>query len=191
MLHGEGVFKGLALLPGCCLFLKNEKRTDLGQEFSIWVVLGRHRAKKYLQNLMVLKDFKQSLHGCRELREAGMGWQADGLNKWLTEDNVSKISWCNRRGHQVNPAQMTWVMVNIQVINGFSSTIWFKAKSHHTLLTLISFRITLVSGIKVLINNQACDGNNKKSAGEDMRSCCISTSGRHWPIVPTIPSVWM
>lgn len=79
-----------------------------------------------------------------------MGWQTDGLNIWLAGDNVSKISRYNQWRDPVNPTQMTWIIVNFQVISThLALEIWYfedlQQKSHGSLcLTWKTAFITLV-----------------------------------------------
>lgn len=64
----------------------------------MWLALGRRQAKKYLQSPDGIEGIQTEPRGAAR--------SSDGLtdrrtNKWPTEDNVSKISPCNRT--QVNP----------------------------------------------------------------------------------------
>lgn len=117
---------GLALLLGCCLFLEEGKGDRFRTRILYLTCSGQTLAKEDLQRLMGLKGFKPILDGCRALREAGMGWQTEGLNKWPTGDNVSMISWHNQWGNQVWPNSNDLSDgSHSSKINGCSSAIWY------------------------------------------------------------------
>lgn len=81
--------KDLSFSQAAVSSLGEEKKTDSGQQFSICLALGRHWAKTYLQNLMGLKDFRQSLHDCKDLREEGM----DRLTvRWTLETTSVRLA---------------------------------------------------------------------------------------------------